>query len=128
MTPRPSSRVRKILRLVARYKRLLGLDLWTIEVKFTPDKRDKAGCSADDEYMSAELFFDLAEIAPEEDETYVRHEMLHIPTWELLRVADFLAGKDKTAQELVRAARERVTTLLERAPLWERLARGDRGS
>ena len=118
---RATARQRKLLRLVRRYQQLLGLERWDITVTFEPDK-DLAGCAADDEYMRATLAFDLNQIPPEDDDATVRHEALHIVLWETVRVMDKLAGRDRVARELVRAARERCVTLLERAPLWARLA------
>lgn len=109
--------MRRIEQLVRHYQALTGLERWDITVEFAPDK-DEAACSADDEYMRATLTFDLGRIEPAYDEDYVRHEILHCHTWELLRVAEQLAKHDKVALEMVRAASERCTTLLERMPVW----------
>lgn len=110
-----------MLALVRKYWRAIGLTNWDISVQFAPDP-DGAACSADDEYLRATLTFDLARIPAGEEAEFVRHELLHAVTWELLRVAEHLAGDDRIACESVRAANERCTTLLERMPVWRLLA------
>lgn len=115
MTPRE----RKVLRLVRQYQRLMGLHQWDITVQFAADK-SVASCNADDEYMQAVLTFDLERLAPSDDAATVRHELLHCMTWELIRVAEHLARSDRMAKEMIRAASERCTTLLERMPVWRR--------
>jgi len=97
----------------------MGLEHWDLRVLFG-EERARAGCVADDEYLYAEITFDLKRIHPSEDEDIVRHEMAHCLTWELVRIGDLLAGKDKHAKELVRAANERCTTLIERMPVWRK--------
>jgi hypothetical protein len=99
----------------------MGLERWHIIVKFEPEK-DEASCDADDEYLWATLTFDLSRIDPDYDEDYVRHELAHCLMWELGRVGEHLARKDRNALELVRAASERCTTLVERMPVWGRKA------
>lgn len=113
-------RQQKILALVHHYQVRMGLERWELHVAFAAC-RATAACSADDEYLYAELVFDLARMTdPAYDADVVRHELLHCLTWELVRVGDLLAGKDKHARELVRAANERCTTLLERMPVWRK--------
>ena len=119
MPDKPTPRQRRILRLVRRYQRLMGLDRWDVTVRFEVDKEDAAGCSADDEYLRAMLSFDLNGFPPEDDDTFVRHELLHCVVWEMLRVAEGLAGENEAAKEAVRAANERCVTMLERMPIWQ---------
>lgn len=107
----------RITSLVRRYQRLMGLSQWRIYIKFGRC-REGAACVADDEYLRATLYFDLNEITDEDVELTVRHELLHCHTWELLRVAEHLASKDRNAKEMVRAANERIVTELERMPIW----------
>ena len=116
-----TKRERAVLALVRRYRRAIGLTNWDIHVRFEPDPAG-AACNADDEYLRATLTFDLTRIPAGEEAEFVRHELLHAVTWELLRVAEHLAQDDRVALESVRAASERCTTLLERMPVWRVLA------
>lgn len=118
--PKLKRRQQRILRLVRYYQELTGLGQWQIEVMFGREK-DGAACAADDEYLQAMLYFDLDNLNEADEERIVLHEILHCHTWELVRVSDLMAGRDKHAKEMVRAARERCTTLLERMPVWAHL-------
>lgn len=113
-----ATRQRRVLALVQRYQRLLGLERWQIHVMFEADE-DGAACSADDEYLRADICFDLTKIDEANEAGTVRHELLHCLTWEMLRVAEHLAKRDRVALEMVRAASERTVTLLERMPIWD---------
>jgi len=110
-------RQQRILRLVKKYQRLMGLNNWDITITFASDKM-AAGCNADDEYLQALISFDLDKIAPADETSTVRHELAHCLNWELVRVAEHLAKRDKLAHEMIRAASERSTTLIERMPIW----------
>lgn len=105
----------------------MGLAQWDIAVRFERSddmEPEAAACNADDEYLRATLYFDLEHSDPSDDQGNVIHELAHCLTWELLRVAEHLAGRDRNAKEMVRAASERCTTLIERIPLWRQAVRG----
>ena len=112
-----TARQQHILALVKRYQRLMGLADWHIDVVFCAEK-EGAACSADDEYLQAIVHFDTTVLKPADDAEVVRHELAHCLTWELLRVAEHLAKGNEIALEMIRAASERCTTLVERMPVW----------
>ncbi len=119
------ARERRVLALVRFYQRWMGLGNWDLKVRFSDKgcgEKEEAGaaCTASDEYLQATLYFDLDRIPAGEEPDFIRHELAHCLTWELLRVAEHLAGEDKNAQEMVRAASERCTTLVERMPIWRK--------
>ena len=69
----------RIGRLVERYKELLGLDKWTVEVCFA---EEPLGATVEPawQYQHAKLTFDLEKVAeesPAELEWTVRHELFH---------------------------------------------------
>ena len=111
-----------ITRAVAKYVHLFGLASWEIEVYVqAPNDDSEAKTYGEPEYRRGRLVFTLEDIAEEQIDRYVRHEVSHLVTWPLCHVAYFLAGEDKSQQEMVRLALERVTTDLEIAPFWELL-------
>ena len=112
------ARQRRIRKLVERYQRLMALDHWMLTLRFESEPSG-AACAADDEYLQATLVFDLDTLAEADDDATVRHELSHCLTWELLRCAEHLAGERPDALEMVRAASERCTTMIERMRIWQ---------
>lgn len=117
----------QVRRLVRKYQRLMGLDGWYLEVEFetglhVAGEPLTATCEARHRYQDAILTFDLRRIKQtgEDLDLLVRHEMLHIPTYEISTLAEWWAGDEPTRQKLVEAATEFATTLLERMPVWGR--------
>jgi hypothetical protein len=115
------TRKRRVIQLAKRYRRLLGLERWDIAIVFDDRMEDRANCAADPEYFEATVKFNLERIEDGDEECYVRHELLHCILWPLCHCADFLARENRVANEMVRLANERVTSCLERMPLWEQL-------
>jgi hypothetical protein len=107
-------RKEKILRLVRSWQRQLHLDRWIIIIDFDTEKEHVAACVAQDEYLTATLYFDLDEMDPALDEHFVVHELLHCHVNTLSTVAEKLAGKNEIKQEMVRRAEEHLTSTLER--------------
>lgn len=108
------ARRRDILRLVRAIKPLLGLEAWTIEVRFDEQLEAIAQCSADPEYLQAVLVFRPRAIPKGEAMSYVVHELGHCVTWPICHWAEMLAAKDKVKLEQCRIEEERLTTALER--------------
>ena len=122
-----SRRAAYVTRLVSRYQRLLGLTHWNLRVVVGgPVDADDFACYAaaeyQPEYMSATLYFDVAHPSfgrKEPIRDLVRHEVLHVALSPLARLATGEAADD---------AEETVVTLLERAPFWRLVERGEPAS
>ena len=120
------TREARVLKLVKHYQRLLGLDRWTIKVHFGEIADAKATCEAEPEYTKATIRFDLESFPEEEDHEYIIHELLHCHVWVLSGLASaFISAMpgpaDKVAKEMLREAEERLTSLLEKMPVWDEL-------
>jgi hypothetical protein len=118
----PAQLNQKINALVKKWRKRMMLDRWTMRVKIgyfnDADDRSKAANASLPEYEDAELYFDVARIAPNEDlEELVVHELVHSLVSPLVQAGDKLAGENEAAKELVRAANERSTTWITRALL-----------
>lgn len=95
----------------------LGFIDWTFRVTVGRIKGGhRATTTADFEYLTADLSFDPAAMDKAGDDLHemVRHEIAHVPNWELAYLAERYAGKDAEKQDRVEKALERATTLTER--------------
>ena len=108
----------QIHELVDHYVPLLGLESWDIKVTFG-GTTERADCTAMSEYFEAALRFDLREIPSSEAPAYVRHELLHCLVDELHRPAAGICGKSTKDVDDIDFHAERLTTLLERLPVWD---------
>lgn len=115
----------RIRQLVKSYQRRMGLDGWDIDVRFvkglmTEGEKVTGTCEARHRYQDAVLEFDLAQIAEtgEDADKLVRHEMLHIFSFELAHLAELWAGSEPVRQRVVEESNERLTTMLERMRVW----------
>lgn len=113
-----------ILGLVELYGPLMGLHEWKIKVKFAEVNAEDAGigadCVAEPEYYNAEITFYLGNLAEREvDElpAFVRHEMLHILMWPFGQLVNALTNN--SFEKAFTLVDERVTSDLERMPIWE---------
>ena len=117
----------KIVNSMDRHIRLLGLEHWSFEIRWeSPLEGGRYGAEtrASPEYYDATVTFDLDVIAVRSDQVdqYVRHELIHCIVWPLAEAGQLLAGDSEGARELIGRIEERVTSDLERLPLWDKLA------
>ena len=115
-----------ILSLVAYYRTVLGLEHWDIKVHLKEicetDATTAADCGAEPEYYAADVTFYLAILAErpvEELPGFVRHELLHVWLWPLATMANDLT--ENKFEKVVMRLDERVTSDLERMPVWDLL-------
>jgi len=110
---------RALDKLVARWIKRFDLGRWDIEV-IVPEVgyKDVANCEASPEYRKAVLYFNLAGIADDDLEMYVRHELGHCLTAELAALAEQLTRGDPVLKEQVRLAEELLVTRIETLPVW----------
>lgn len=112
--------------MVKHYQRLMGMDLWELTCIFgklsenPSDQPSSAGCSADPEYCTAVLYFDLErmKLTDDQPDACVRHELLHCFLWSLAALAEDWAGDDPGRKKFVKYLEEHATTMLERMPVW----------
>lgn len=122
MTPTLPEQVQVILDAI---REPLGLDRMEIALKTDPEMDDaRACCNAQPEYRMATIAFNWDRIETGDDPAeLVVHEAAHVPTWELMSLAEELAhaladslpeshreGVRKLLLEKVRQAGERCTT------------------
>jgi hypothetical protein len=90
---------------VKHWQRRLHLEDWDLRVTFGPNPEDQseASCRARHEYGAATLNFD----------DYIRHEIVHLPSWAAWHAAEQLAKTD-FEREILRVEFEKLTTYLER--------------
>ncbi len=110
-----------LLNAIERYKVLLGLERWNIDVRFDEKLKDAGNCDYKPEYMQATISFNPKDISLADVDEYARHELLHCIVAPLAQVADFVRERDKNSREMVREAEERVVSQLELLPLWDEL-------
>lgn len=81
-----------IIAAVDRLKEPLNLDRWFIKLEHGPLEDARAACSAEPEYKSATIAFDLDKLqtGDELDEIIV-HEMMHPHSWPIFQEAENLA-------------------------------------
>lgn len=104
---------RQAVRAVKKWQKVLHLEDWTLTVIVAPQNDCEACCLASPEYRAAKIMFDPVKVAPDELDTYAKHEMIHCVVWPLASVAHTLAKDDAVALEWVRQAEEGLTTALE---------------
>jgi hypothetical protein len=115
---------RRIQSLIRQFAPILQLEHWRIGVEFygtraemraaNPEENFGAGCHAEPEYQQATLAFCMDEWEPDSLPEVVLHEMLHIPTWEMLAPMERWAGTDPERKETARMAVERTVCHLTR--------------
>jgi hypothetical protein len=100
---------------VKHWQRRLHLEDWDLRVTFGPNPEDQseASCRARHEYGAATLNFDLSVIPAGELDDYIRHEIVHLPSWAAWHAAEQLAKTD-FEREILRVEFEKLTTYLER--------------
>lgn len=129
--PSRTSKRKKIIELVERWKPILHLDSWVLAVSFFNDDSDLpeedrgegvAGLAdSRDEYELGELGFVLDHIGPDDLEETVVHELVHTIQAPLEHAAIVMAGDDKVKLEWIRKEKERVVRHLTRIFLSLRL-------
>lgn len=110
----------KIISYIEIYSKMIGIGGWDIVVGFKKLGVDELGqCEAEVEYYRTVVTFDSVKLE-EKDDTKIRktviHELLHCLVWQLAEVATHLAPNEH--KEFIQSFEERVTTDLERMPVW----------
>ncbi len=106
---------RYLVQRVKFWRGRLGLADWEIWVSLTnPGDGDDAECEAEPRYKRATIRFNLDAIDPHELDTFIVHELLHIPVWPLGEAAIALAGGDPAKIKWVEDMEEQLITHLER--------------
>jgi hypothetical protein len=111
---------KQVLACVAKWRAVLHLEDWAIEVHVQKLNRPEDGVAhnqAQHEYRQAILRFDPNHITPDQLEATVIHELLHCHVWPLAHVAETLAAGNKKHREWSRVEEESLTTRLERVML-----------
>lgn len=107
-----------ILRRVNYWKKRLFLRDVKIVLEFGPDpdpeEASDAACLAMPEYLEATLRFDLERIPLDEVDSYVVHELCHIPIWPLSNYAHAMCADDPVKLEVLRNHEEELATRMER--------------
>ena len=109
---------REVLRLVRLWRQRLQLHDWKIAVlvgPIAPEDNAKAYCAAAPEYREATVHVSPDDVAPEDAESTVVHELLHCHVEALAGLALVMAGDDPVRKEAVRRAEEELVMRLERA-------------
>lgn len=97
-----------IIQTVERLKEPLNLDRWFIKLEHGPLEDARAACSAEPEYKSATLAFDLDKLQTgDELDEIITHEMMHPHTWATFQLAENLADlvADSTPEHMREAQR-----------------------
>ena len=107
--------VRALQRCIRDWRARLLLHDWTIHVNLEPCDDEANTCEIEvrPEYREADLTVDLDRLTPDDLDSYVHHEMLHLLTWALWSVAHDAARSD-AGRELARRDHEALVTALER--------------
>lgn len=115
--------------LVRSVQAQLGLNAWELRVHvgevtddLEPGRRLSGASIAYPEYMAGDIYLDPDQIEFDhaDVERLVRHEVLHIALSPMASLMDLWASGDKERQHMATYVNELVTTMLERAPLWNR--------
>ena len=117
MPKKPRLTRKQVIACVAKWRKILHLEDWAIEVQVKSLKRETDGVAhnqAMHEYRQAILRFDPHHIPPDMLDATVAHELLHCHVWPLAHVAETLAGTNKKHLEWSRVEEESLTTRLER--------------
>lgn len=101
--------------------KLMFADEWYVEVKFEPVEEEAMETECNPEYRTAKVSVDSENLKdqPEYVHHYVRHELLHVLTWNFFDIAGTLAYKN--AKEALLKLEEAVIGRLEHMPGWERM-------
>jgi len=109
---KPSRRM--LLARVKYWRVKLGLTDWDVSVEVTGGLEAGADAEAQPAYKQAILRFDLDAISREELDSFVVHELLHLPVWALAEAAEHLAHRDKDKLKFLTDLEESLVTHLER--------------
>lgn len=106
---------------VVRWKRLLGLRDWKIEVKYRADSDDDyANVDSSPGYKRAAIRVNLDNVTSYKQlRSTVIHELIHVVLSLYTDVATELAGED--ARKALDMLEERVVTEIENWPLWKEI-------
>jgi hypothetical protein len=113
----------KVRGRVRHWQHLLGLDHWSIRLKFapkTPEKGDHASVQIpradwDADYLEAIIYFDLLRIPERGLDSYILHELAAHPVWwPMSQLAYEWAGNNRRLRAAVRRHEEQSTVMLER--------------
>ena len=115
-----------VLARVRYWKDRLNLNDYKVGVAFGPDENTEddadAECSAMPEYLAATIRFNLDAIPVKEIDSFIVHELLHMPAWRLANFARVMCGEDAAKLETLREHEELLVTHFERVVI--RLERG----
>lgn len=104
---------------VSAYQELMGLNDWKINLKWTCEEDSYAECTADPEYMTAVIHFNLDKAdSKKEIKKTIIHELMHVvmsPMTSPLKKA----VPTKQLRRLINCLEHFVVTKVETWPLWK---------
>jgi hypothetical protein len=115
---------RSIITSFEKHLELMFADEWYIDIIFEPVVGEAMETGAYPEYRRAEISVDSPQLLkkPDDVDSFVRHELLHILIWSWFDIAGTLAYKN--AEKALAKIEEAVIDRLEHMPAWELMYKG----
>ena len=119
-------RKRKARKTIEKYRQLMSVQDWGLEVQFGRDEEDYSAIHPQHQYRRAELKMDLEMIKTDKTRTmgeFTRHELAHLILARLGALATQAIGDNVEMQKAWEDAEDEVATHIARMAVWTR--RGD---